>query len=87
MVGLICLQIFGYRDDRAKQHAVDLGLAMQLTNIVRDVREDLELDRVYLPQEEMTRFGYSEKELRAGIVNDSFRELMKFSSPAGPPLF
>ena len=80
VVGLICLQIFGYRDDGAKQHAVDLGLAMQLTNIARDVREDLELDRIYLPQEEIARFGYSEEELRAGIVNDSFRELMKFQA-------
>ena len=80
VVGLICLQIFGYRDDRAKQHAVDLGIAMQLTNIARDVGEDLELDRIYLPQEEISRFGYSEEELRAGMMNDSFRELMKFQA-------
>ena len=80
VVGLICLQIFGYRDDIAKQHAVDLGLAMQLTNIARDVQEDLQLDRIYLPQEEMARFGYSEQELRAGIVNDAFKELMRFQA-------
>jgi phytoene synthase len=77
-VGLICLQIFGYRDARAKDHAVDLGLAMQLTNIVRDVREDLDLGRIYLPQEEMSRFGYSEEELRAGTINGPFRDLMRF---------
>ena len=77
-VGLICLQIFGYQDARAKDHAVDLGLAMQLTNIVRDVREDLELGRVYLPQEEMSRFGYSDNELRAGIINEPFRDLIRF---------
>jgi phytoene synthase len=77
-VGLICLQIFGYQDLRAKEHAVDLGLAMQLTNILRDVREDLDLGRIYLPQEEMARFSYSEKELQAGIINEPFRALMRF---------
>ena len=63
VVGLICLQIFGYKDDDAKEYAVDLGLAMQLTNIIRDVREDLDMGRVYLPQDEMARFGYSEEEI------------------------
>lgn len=77
-VGLICLQIFGYQDPRARDHAVDLGLAMQLTNIVRDVREDLDLGRIYLPQEEMSRFGYSDEELQAGISNEPFRDLMRF---------
>ena len=80
VVGLICLQIFGYKDAAAKVHAADLGLAMQLTNIARDVREDLEFDRIYLPQDEITRFGYSESELRAGVVNDSFTELMRFQT-------
>ena len=80
VVGLICLQIFGYRDSKAKGHAIDLGLAMQLTNIARDVREDLELDRVYLPRTEMGEFGYSEAELRAGVVNDAFLSLMRFQT-------
>ena len=80
VVGLICLQIFGYKDPVAKQHAIDLGLAMQLTNIARDVREDLELDRIYLPQDEMARFGYSEAELQAGVVNEAFAELMRFQT-------
>ena len=80
VVGLICLQIFGYSDAAAKQHAIDLGLAMQLTNIARDVQEDLELGRVYLPQDEMVRFGYSEAELQAGVVNESFTELMRFQT-------
>ena len=53
---------------------------MQLTNIVRDVQEDLEFDRIYLPQDEITRFGYSEAELRAGVVNDSFTQLMRFQT-------
>ena len=80
VVGLICLQIFGYKDPLAKKHAVDLGLAMQLTNIARDVREDLELGRIYLPQDELAHFGYSEEELRAGVVNEAFVELMRFQT-------
>ena len=80
VVGLICLQIFGYRDARAKDHAIDLGLAMQLTNIARDVQEDLGMNRVYLPQDEMARFGYTEGELQAGIVNESFINLMQFQA-------
>lgn len=80
VVGLICLQIFGYKDPAARDRAIDLGLAMQLTNIARDVQEDLELGRIYLPQDEMARFGYSEEDLRAGTVNDAFRSLMQFQA-------
>ncbi len=80
VVGLICLQIFGYKDAAAKVHAADLGLAMQLTNIARDVREDLGFDRIYLPQDEMARFGYSEAELQAGVVNEPFTQLMRFQT-------
>ena len=87
VVGLICIQIFGYKDDVAKQHAADLGLAMQLTNIARDVKEDLEFDRIYLPQEEMARFGYSEQELQAGVVNDAFIELMRFQAQRAKDYF
>ncbi|MGQ9601955.1 MAG: phytoene/squalene synthase family protein [Candidatus Bipolaricaulia bacterium] len=77
-VGLISLEIFGYHDSKAREHAVDLGIAMQLVNILRDIKEDLERDRIYLPQEELERFGYSEGELRLGLINDNFRELMGF---------
>lgn len=87
VVGLICLQIFGYKNDVAKQHAADLGLAMQLTNIARDVKEDLEFDRIYLPQEEMARFGYSEQDLQAGLVNDAFIELMRFQAQRAKEYF
>jgi len=80
VVGLICLQIFGYKDDRAREHAIDLGLAMQLTNITRDIQEDLELGRIYLPQDEIARFGYSEEAMEAGIVNESFINLMRFQA-------
>ena len=77
VVGLVCLQIFQYRDDAARRHAVDLGLAMQLTNIMRDVREDWSMGRVYLPQDEMARFGYSEDMLRDGIRNEAFVGLLR----------
>jgi len=80
VVGLICLQIFGYRDPLAKQHAIDLGLAMQLTNIARDVQEDLSYGRIYLPQDELAQFGYTEEDLRAGVVNEAFVELMRFQT-------
>lgn len=80
VVGLICLQIFGYEDDGAKEYAVDLGLAMQLTNIIRDVREDLDMGRVYLPQDEMAQFGYTEEDLRNCVRNQAFLDLMRFQS-------
>jgi phytoene synthase len=76
VVGLICVQVFGYSDPRAKDFAIDLGLAMQLTNILRDIREDLERDRIYLPLEEMAEAGYSEEDLRAGVANEAFLRLM-----------
>ena len=79
-VGLICLQIFGYSDMKARGHAIDLGLAMQLTNIIRDVREDLEMGRVYLPQDEIARFGYSEAGLNGHLINDAFVALMRFQA-------
>jgi len=58
--------------------AVALGIANQLTNILRDVGEDRSRGRIYLPQEDLTRFGYSEEELLAGVVNDNWRALMRF---------
>lgn len=62
-VGLMCLEIFGYDDPRAREYATDLGIALQLTNILRDVREDLSRGRVYLPQEDLRRFGCTEEDL------------------------
>ena len=80
VVGLICIHIFGFSDERAKEYALDLGLAMQLTNIMRDVKEDLDLDRVYLPMDEIDGFGYSLEELKAGVHNDAYRRLMGFQA-------
>ena len=79
VVGLISMEIFGYRGgEQAREYAVDLGIALQLTNILRDVQEDLQRDRIYLPQDELARFGYGEGDLRAGVANDAFRRLMAF---------
>ena len=80
VVGLICIHIFGYKSNEAKEYAVDLGLAMQLTNIIRDIKEDLAMGRVYLPQDEMARFGYSEELLREGVQNEAFIELIRFQA-------
>ena len=79
-VGLICIHIFGFKDSRATDHAIDLGLAMQLTNISRDVKEDLAFGRIYLPQDELARFGCTEDDLRSEQVTDAFRELMRFQT-------
>ena len=78
-IGLICAEIFGYdrtQQDRAHAAAIDMGKALQLTNILRDVAEDASHDRIYLAQEDLQRFSYSERELRAGTSNDAFRALM-----------
>ena len=80
VVGLMCVEIFGYSDPQAKQSAIDLGIAMQLVNILRDIKEDAERDRIYLPLEEMQRFGYTESDLFGGLVNEQFVELMKFQA-------
>lgn len=78
-VGLISIEIFGYRDgQQARQHAEDLGIALQLTNILRDIREDAERDRVYIPQDEMERFRCSEADILNGISNEPFLHLMQF---------
>jgi len=79
-VGLVCLQIFGFSDDRARQYAEQCGLAFQLTNILRDVREDAENGRIYLPMEDIRKFGYTADELRRGVVDERFRKLMKFEA-------
>ena len=68
-VGLICLEIFGYREPASRQYATELGVALQLTNILRDVRGDLEQGRVYIPQEDLRAHGCSEDDLRTEAAN------------------
>ncbi len=79
-VGLICIEIFEYTDPRAVEYAIDLGIAMQITNIMRDVAEDARNGRIYLPQEDIDRFGYSEQELLDGVNNEAFKSLMAFQA-------
>lgn len=79
VVGLMMSHVIGFRPP-ALDYAVDLGIAMQLTNILRDVGEDLERGRVYLPQDEMQQFGCTEEGLRAHRRDDAFRELMRFQA-------
>ena len=78
IVGLISINIFGYKDAKANQYAIDLGIAMQLTNIMRDLQEDSERDRIYIPQDEMAQFGYKETDMLNGQINNNFRQLMQF---------
>jgi phytoene synthase len=79
VVGLISIEIFGYAGgEKAREHAADLGVALQLTNILRDIREDGLRDRVYIPSEEVEMFGYSNDELLSGEVTTAFRSLMAF---------
>ena len=77
-VGLVCIEIFGCREEAARDYAIDLGIALQLTNIVRDVGVDLKRGRVYLPQEDLRRFGCTEDDLRRGTVNAPVRALLTF---------
>ena len=78
VVGLMMTHVLGYRNDRCFPNALALGTAMQLTNILRDVAEDLRMGRVYLPLDELARFGVDEAQLRVGRVDDRFRALMRF---------
>lgn len=78
VTGLMCIEIFTYQSPETRNYAVNLGIALQLTNILRDVKEDAGRGRIYLPQEDLRRFNYSENELLQGVVNDRFRAMMKF---------
>lgn len=76
-VGLMCMGIFG-STNRSRQYAIDLGIALQLTNIVRDVGIDASYGRIYLPREDLVRFGCREEDILARKFTPSFRELMRF---------
>lgn len=78
VVGLMMAPVLGYRDERCLPYAADLGTAMQLTNILRDVAEDFARGRVYLPADELASFGVSEADLSRGQVTDAWRALMRF---------
>src|SRR6185437_13846818 len=77
-VGLACIHIWGFADERAKEYAEAAGIALQLTNILRDLGEDAARGRVYLPCEDLARFGYHAADLERGRRDESFRALMRF---------
>ncbi len=77
-VGLICAEVFGYKTERTKQYAIYLGIALQLTNILRDIKQDAKRGRIYIPREDLQRFGYTEDELVNSAYNERFVDLMKF---------
>jgi len=77
-VGLICIEIFGYENPSARQYAVHLGLAFQLTNILRDVGEDGLRGRIYLPRVDLRRFDCPEEDLLAGRMSEPLRQVMAF---------
>ena len=78
VVGLMMCRTIGVTDERAEVHAETLGVAMQLTNFLRDIKEDRERGRIYLPLEDLARFGYAEQDLEMGVVDERFVELMRF---------
>jgi phytoene synthase len=80
VVGLISIQVFGHKHEETREYAIQLGYALQLTNILRDVEQDASNGRIYLPQEDLRRFEYSEQELLNGTYNQAFRSLMAFES-------
>ena len=86
-VGRLVLHLFGYRDEGRQRLADATCTALQLTNFWQDVRRDLDMGRVYIPQEDMERFGYTEDKLQAGVVDDSFRDLMRFQVDRARALF
>jgi phytoene synthase len=78
VVGLLSAEIFGYRDRRTLEYAADLGMAFQLTNIIRDVGEDARRDRIYLPLDELGRHGVGAEDILHARQTDGFRRLMEF---------
>jgi phytoene synthase len=86
-VGLVSIEIFGYRNPACKEYAVQLGLALQMTNIIRDVGRDVRDGRIYLPAEDLVRFGYSEAELQDRQYNDRFVRLMQFEAVRAKEFF
>jgi squalene synthase HpnC/squalene synthase HpnD len=79
-VGLTCLHIFGFSDPRAPECAEKLGIAFQLTNILRDIAEDFGMGRVYLPAEDLARFGVAREELGRGVLTPAIQDLLRFEA-------
>jgi len=87
VVGLVCIRIFGYRDPRAEKLAEQTGVAFQLTNIIRDVKEDSQLGRLYLPYEDLRRFSVDPKALTNGNAAATFRPVLEFEAQRARELY
>ncbi|OGU77604.1 MAG: squalene synthase HpnD [Ignavibacteria bacterium RBG_16_34_14] len=77
-VGLMCIEIFGYKHKSAKEFAINLGIALQLTNILRDIKKDSLKGRIYLPQEDLKKFSYNEEDIFKQNYDERFVSLMKY---------
>jgi 15-cis-phytoene synthase len=86
-VGLVSIEIFGYCNPACRQYAIHLGLALQMTNIIRDVGKDLNNGRIYLPQQDLARFNYPEEDLRLRKYNEPFLRLMEFEAARAEEFF
>ncbi len=87
VVGLVSIEIFGYRNPVCKEYAFQLGLALQMTNIIRDIGKDLRNGRIYLPHEDLARCEYSETELKDRQYNERFVRLMEFEAQRARQFF
>jgi phytoene synthase len=88
VVGLVSIEIFGYKDPRTKGYAAELGLALQLTNIIRDVGHDYSANgRIYLPRADMDEFNYDIGSLALGQESPEFRGLMEFEAERARTLY
>lgn len=86
-VGLMCIEIFGYKHPSTKQFAIDLGIALQMTNILRDIGKDAKNGRIYLPQEDLNKFNYTEDEIMSLLYNNNFRDLMIYETARAKQYF
>jgi phytoene synthase len=80
VVGLVCIRIFGYRDREAEPLAEQVGIAFQLTNILRDIKEDARMGRIYLPQEDLAQYGITAEELAGGAELERLRPLLEMEA-------
>ena len=86
-VGLVSIEIFGYKNPQCRDYAIALGLALQMTNIIRDVATDLKADRIYLPAQDLARFHYNEEDLRNHLADSRFTQLMNFEAARAEKFF
>lgn len=80
VVGLICLHIFEFEDQAALKYAEACGIAFQMTNILRDIKEDMQMGRIYIPDEDLRKFSCTENDLKSMKISDSLRNLIRFEA-------